>query len=299
MLQSLELTSVGLPITREGVSFFPVFIPHHGPSISTGPNAGVIISERPDAEVPTLQVFNPTGSPVLLVEGETLTGGRQTRTINVSVLVPAGATIDLPVSCIERGRWSGGREFGRGSMMSSRRIRRAKSMSVRESVQREGSKYSNQSAVWATVDHELKRQHLDHQTDSFLAAGAVFDLDERIGAATTDLIARGPLPGQCGVVIAHGRRVVAADVFASPELLAAQWEAVVRSALYDAPEEVNGKPSATKALQFLRKFAAGNVEVAEGAGLGREFHVSSRRVVGQALVWDNVLVHASVFATAA
>ena len=79
----------------------------------TGPTTGVIISERPDAEVPTLVAYNPTLSPVLLMEGETVTGGRQNRVLNVSVLIPAGATIDIPVSCVEQGRWNGGSEFGR------------------------------------------------------------------------------------------------------------------------------------------------------------------------------------------
>ncbi len=299
MLNILELASVGHPVTRMGVSLFPVYIRQHGQVITTGPSVGVHITERPDAEVPTLQVFNPTHNPVLLVEGETVTGGRQSRTLNVSVLVPAGATIDIPVSCVEQGRWSGGREFGRGRMLASRRVRRAKEEGVLNSIRHSGTKFSDQGEVWHVINNELQRSALLNPTSSLIEADSMFDRDDAIGAAAGELIGMGPLPGQCGVIVSHGRRVVAADVFANADMFACQWEAIVRSALFDAPDEVRGTPSATKALQFLRRFADGKSELAPGVGLGREHHVSGKRVVGQALVWDDVLVHASAFTVAA
>lgn len=299
MLNILELASVGHPVTRMGVSLFPVYIRQHGQVITTGPAVGVHITERPDAEVPTLQVFNPTHNPVLLVEGETVTGGRQSRTLNVSVLVPAGATIDIPVSCVEQGRWSGGHEFGRGRMLASRRVRRAKEEGVLQSIRHSGTKLSDQGEVWHVINNELQRSALLNPTSSFIEADSMFDRDDAIGAAAGELIGMGPLPGQCGVIVSHGRRVVAADVFANADMFACQWEAIVRSALFDAPGEVRGTPSATKALQFLRRFAGGKSDLAPGVGLGREHHVSGKRVVGQALVWDDVLVHASAFTVAA
>ena len=298
MQNLLDHVSIGHPVTRAGVSFFPVYV--HGGQIpvTTGPDAGIIISERPDAQVPTLVAHNPTPNHVLLCEGETVTGGRQSRTLNVSVLIPAGQTIDIPVSCVEQGRWSGGREFGRGKTYVSRRVRREKVRGVAESV-KYGTKYSDQSGVWNVVDYELNRLHRTSNTGSFIAAEQVLDEDSTVAEALAALIKLGPLPGQCGFVIAHGSRIVAADVFATPELLGAQWEALVRTALLDAPEAIHGTPSATKALRFLRTFSATAGEVVPGAGLGNEHHITSRRIVGQALVWDGVLVHTSAFAVAA
>lgn len=299
-LPLLKDAAVGHPITRGGVSIIPVYIRPGGPVISTGPTTGVIISERPDAEVPTLVAHNPTPSPVLLMEGETVTGGRQNRVLNVSVLIPAGATIDIPVSCVEQGRWGGGREFGRGAALAPRRVRRAKTEGVFRHVAEGGPKRADQGEVWHVVDHELDRLNVKNMTNSLLDAEFVLDRNDDIARAVEELVAKGPLPGQCGVVIAHGRRIVSVDVFANPDLLACQWASIVRSAMLDAPvDAVNGRPSASKALSFLRKFAEGQARLAPGVGLGREHHVSGKRMVGQALVWDDVLVHASAFATAA
>jgi hypothetical protein len=167
MITLIDNASVGRPITRAGVSFFPVYIRQAAPVIGTGPVGGVHISERPDAEVPTVQVTNTSGSPVLLVEGETVTGGRQDRVLNVSVLVPAGATIDLPVSCVEQGRCNGGTTFGRSQMLATRRVRRAKTAGVSASIRQAGAKRSDQVQVWEAVRLELQRTGGDNATGRF------------------------------------------------------------------------------------------------------------------------------------
>jgi hypothetical protein len=299
MIRLIDQAAIGRPITRGEVSFFPVFINQRVPTMGTGAAGGVHISERDDAEVPTLQVTNTSGVPVPLVEGETVTGGLQDRVLNVSVLVPAGATIDLPVSCVEQGRWSGGTAFARGTMHATRRVLRAKSTGVAANVRASGAKHSDQGDVWSAVRFELQRVGGVSATGNFDGVGRALTARDDIAVATDEMVGLGPLAGQCGIVVAHGSRVVAADVFATPDMLACHWAAIVRSHLVDAPDEARGRPSATRALEFLHRFAAGTGEIAPGVGLGREHHITTRRLVGQALLWDDVLVHASAFALAA
>ncbi len=56
--------------------------------------------------VPKLHVVNLLAQPVLILDGQILSGGRQTRVCNTSVLVGAGQKVDIDVSCVEQGRWS-------------------------------------------------------------------------------------------------------------------------------------------------------------------------------------------------
>ncbi len=299
-IASLERAMVGYPITRNGVSLTPVNVHQHHPHIATGANAGVVIEERPDASVPTLVVRNDAPVPVLLVEGETVVGGYQNRVLNVSVLVPAATTLEIPVSCVEQGRWGGAAgRFERGSTFASRRVRAAKVRTVAEGLRHDGAKRSDQGQVWSAVRSELERLGLRHDTGSLTAADGALETDARLAAATEELVSMGPLPGQCGVVVSHGSRIIAADVFADPDTFACHWEAIVRAHMLDAPSQVVGTPSATKALRFLRRFAVATDRVAPGVGLGREHHVATAKMAGQALVWDGVLVHASAFAVAA
>jgi hypothetical protein len=299
-IPSLETAAAGYPVTRDGVSFFPVYTPAlYGPLIATGPNAGVVIEERPNASVPTLVVRNDTATPVLLVEGETVVGGLQNRVLNVSVLVPAGSTIEVPVSCVEQGRWGERTAFGRGRTHATRRVRRDKTRSVVESVERGNGKNSDQGAVWTSVHQELNRLGVNDPTSALARSEDVFLRDDRRARGVDELVAMGPLPGQNGIVISHGSRIVAADVFATPDALACHWEAIIRSHMLDAPDRVSGRPSLTRAVRFLRRLAVAEHRIAPGVGLGREHHVSTDKLVGQALVWDDVLIHASAFALAA
>jgi len=298
-LPTLADVAVGTPITRDLVSFVPVYLPDSRPAPIDPSTEHVVVTEAESATVPTITIANPGDRPVLFVEGETVRGGQQDRTFNVSVLVPAGAELACPVTCVERGRWGGERRFRAEKHYATRRVRRAKAWSVAANLDAGDLKRADQGLVWDTVSAELHRSGLAAPTDALLALDARLAAHSDLGRVAADLAARGPLPGQRGIVITHGGRIVAADVFATPELLAAHWSALVRGALLDAPRAVSGRPSLDRAVRFLRKFATADARRAVGVGLGTEHHVANHKVVGQALVWDDTLVHASAFALAA
>ncbi len=299
-LAVLEHAAVGAPITRSGVTLFPLYVCQPLPvTVVTGAPGAVEVAEADTGSVPTLTVTSQIDDPFLLVEGETVAGGLQHRTLNVSVLVPPRARIDVPVSCIEAGRWGGDRWFRGSAGQTSRRVRRAKSASVADNLRQSGTKHSDQGAVWETISFELDRMGVSSPTRNFADSEAIFAEQRRLAGAATRLIERGPLPDQCGVVIAHGSRVVSAEVFATPDLLAAQWDQLVRAALLDAPTAISGRPSASRALRFLRHLAQGDGTESQGVGLGRERHVRTDRLVGQILTWDTTVVHAAAFALAA
>jgi len=297
---TLEHAAIGRPITRCGVSLFPVYV--HGPQldIATGATSGVVISEQPSAEVPTLVADNPTDRLALLVAGETVVGGRQNRVLNVSVLIVAKGKVLVPVSCVEQGRWRESGDFQRGSSFATRRVRRAKTATVGDSVRHRGAKYADQGAVWDMVGSELNRLHAFSESSALSAADNHIESDGRLARAIDELDTFGPLPGQCGVVVAHGSRVVSAEVFATPTMLAAHWGALTRGMLLDAPgNEPTSRPSATQALRFLRRIATSTPTITDGVGLGREHHVRTSRLVAQTLVVDQTMVHATAFALAA
>ncbi len=294
-IPNLEQASVGRPITRLGVSFFPVYLPGNDlPDIATGRNAGLVIEELPASRVPFLGVTNQTNVPVLIPEGEQLIGGLQDRVLNTSVLVPPSTSIDIPVSCLEQGRWGDRRGFERGHAYAPRRTRRAKNASVFDSVRREGSRRSDQAAVWNTIDRELAHRGVDSQTRAARDAERFLRRDRQRAETIRRLVRRGPLPGQCGIAVTHGRRVVAIEVFGNHDLLVPHWEGLVRSYLIER-RTANGHPSATRVLHIISRFAKSQALQNRGLGLGTELHVSGRRLVGQALVHEGAVVHASGF----
>lgn len=297
---TIQHISVGRPVTRGNISLFPVYVHGNKLHIPTGQQTGVVIGEKVSAEVPTLEAENPTQQPVLLVDGEIVTGGRQTRVLNVSVLLAPNARIDIPVSCVEQGRWHGGRAFERKAMFAPRRVRRAKNATVEQSLRHSGLKHTNQGLVWQVVNAELERLDVHASSGTLEAANARLVDGDTLGHTAEELRRMGPLPEQCGVVVTHGARVVSAEVFSSPEMLEAHWGAIVDAAILDAPAtEPTSRPSASKVLRFLHRITEAEAAVTPGVGLGTEYHVRTPKFVAQALVHDDIVVHASAFALAA
>ena len=298
-IPQLDTLAVGAPITRLGVSLFPVYLAANDlPPIATGDASGLVVDELDQASVQALRVRNPGDRPVLVVEGEHFLGGKQNRALNATVLVPARTELEIPVSCLEQGRWGQRQEYRRDDAFAAAPVRAAQHAGVARSMGRSGSREGDQSAVWHAVDQMLARTEVKSSTAA--AADVRRQAHRREpsrAAAVEQLAACGPLPGQCGIVVTHGSWVQAMDLFGAPDLLAAHWPALVRSYLLESPV-VQGCPSATRVLDLARRFASAPGREAPGVGHGVEHRVAARRLVGQTLTLDGAIVHAAFFAAA-
>ncbi len=293
-IPNLDSVSIGLPISRLGISFFPVYLQDNSlPPIDTGPASGLIISELDDAAVGVLRVENPTSKPILIIEGEHFSGGKQNRAVNATVLVPAESRLDVPVSCMEQGRWGRHRAWRRTEAFAPGSIRTRKRASVNRSFRTDGRRTSDQDAIWDDISSMILCEGVASATS------AAEDLENSYRRRDGDrktvetLVRRGPLPGQCGMVVARGRDITAMDLFGAPHLLRAHWGALVRSHFIESRRSRTGYPSATSALRNIRRLDVSPAETAPGVGLGHEHRVSERRLTGQALTLDDALVHAS------
>ena len=274
-IPKLDSVAVGSAITRLGVSFFPVYLAANDlPPIATGEAAGLVVDELDEASVHALRVRNPGDRPVLVVEGEHFLGGKQNRALNATVLVPARAELEIPVSCLEQGRWGERQGYRRDDAFAAATVRATQHAAVTRSTDRRGSRKGDQAGVRHAVDRMLDR-----------------------AAAVEKLAASGPLPGQCGIAVTHESWLQAMDLFGAPDLLAVHWPALIRSYLLESPA-VQGRPSATRVLGLAQRFAAAPGRQAPGVGLGVEHRVADRRLVGQALTLDGAIVHTAFFTAA-
>ena len=297
-IPNLETLAVGSPITRLGVSFFPLYLAANDlPPIATGAASGLVIDELDQASVQSLRVRNPGARPVLVVEGEHFLGGKQNRALNATVLVPARAELEIPVSCLERGRWGHRQEYRRDDAFAAAPVRAAQQAGVARSMGSSGSREGDQSAVWRAVERMLARTEVKSSTAAAADVRRQAPRREPSRAAAAEQLATGgPLPGQCGIVVTHGLWVQAMDLFGAPDLLAVHWPALIRSYLLESPV-VQGRPSATRVLDLARRFASAPGQEAPGVGLGVEHRVADKRLVGQALTLHGAIVHAAFFTT--
>ena len=127
---------LGDPVEHRGVVIAPLF-PLRDPraryiTLDAALARGLTITETSEAgDVPELTVANPLAENVLLYDGAELVGAKQNRILNVTVLVAAGSTLRIPVSCTEQGRWrSVSKSFSPAPHIVNAELRRRKAAAL-------------------------------------------------------------------------------------------------------------------------------------------------------------------------
>lgn len=245
--------------------------------------------------VPELKAVNRGDRAVFLMDGEELVGTKQNRVLNLTILVPAGKTVVIPVTCVEQGRWSSRSPAMAASpdaLYSMARMSKMVSVSRSYSLRQEPA--SDQRALWS----ELAGKAMDLGVSS--PTGAMSDLfsehSHRVGDYEKAFSAA---ENQSGAVFAIGGRLVGIELFEHPDMLRRMLRKVVRSYALDAIQEEDGSgaPSEKQAAQFLTELAEARAESFPAVGLGQDVRITGSRVAAAALVVNDRVVHLCGFRT--
>jgi len=229
------------------------------------------------------------------MDGEELVGAKQNRVLNLTILVPAGATLIVPVSCVEQGRWA----MSAGRMSSSSdslyaRARLAKLRSVSAGYDRMGSPMSDQGALWREIGQ--KAEEMGVVSDTMAMKDIFDDSRRRIGDY---LKAFRTVESQSGAMFAIGERLVGFELFEHPDVLGKMFEKVVRSYALDAIQarRSDSVPSEKAAEEFLLDVAGATGQEFTAVGLGTDMRISGPSVTGAALIDGDRMVHLCAFRT--
>jgi hypothetical protein len=243
-------------------------------------------------------VLNPTDVNVLLYEGEEVLGAQQNRTFDVSVLVPAGMSLRVPVSCVEHGRWDGARHhesFTPAPQAAYPSLRALKNRAARARVAAGLEARAEQGAVWDEVAAKSSRLDVASST------GAMHDIYEHrrdgLHAFESAISLR---PGQTGALVAIAGRMTVLDHVSRPEAFTTLHGPLVRGYALDALEAVSEagpapSPSLDCACAFVERLAATCVSQHDGIGLGRDARFAGPGLIGAGLVAGDELVQLTAF----
>jgi len=94
-----------------------------------------------------VRVSNRGQRPIIVFDGDGLRGAKQNRILEHTVVVPAGASLLVPVNCVERGRWNyTSDKFAAADYKATPRMKQ-----VKMSLKKQGFEHQVQREVWATV----------------------------------------------------------------------------------------------------------------------------------------------------
>ncbi len=295
--------ATGEPATYRGITVVPLY-PVSEPvaayiTLAEAIALGLSVTEvDEDGVVGELLVANPTPHRVLMYDGEELEGAKQNRILNVSVLVEAGSTLVVPVSCVEAGRWNYDadgngdhqRVFSAVRRTSSPRVRRAKEEHLRSAPLARGAA---QSAVWGAVDETHQERGSSSPTTAYSDAVRHVqpDLDKLVGHF--------PLrPGQCGVVLGYAGAVVCMDAVSRAEVYEGLHQALLAGYIMDALSFVDGKGIGKReADDFLAAVSAAKATRRPSAGLGDDLRLSAQAATGSGLEFDREVIQMTAYRT--
>jgi len=226
---------VGQGIRYESLSIFPLFTRTSGDaayrlSEDAFRDGSVTVQEvGKTGVVGELVVENKSDTPVLFLEGDELLGVKQNRVLNTTLLVPAHTKLQIPVSCVERGRWRhGARKIGVG-MTAPTKLRSILKKSVGESLKRERKHKSNQGQIWREV--RIVQQNLHVRSETEAMSDTFASLRTRLAESREQLpYAR----GASGLVACQNDRILGLDMFDQPSTCQTVWDRLLSSYVIDA-----------------------------------------------------------------
>ena len=250
---------------------------------------GFLIRETSEAgSVPELIAQNPTGTNVLLYDGEELVGAKQNRILNVTVLVGAESLVSIPVSCVEQGRWAyRTSSFAPAAHTAYPELRRRKAERLQAEPLAPGRA---QHEVWDAVAEKSVRYSVDSPT------GAQVDIFASRRGDLDRLREAFPLqPGQSGAVLALGE-AICLDYLSRPDAFARLYPKLLDGYLLDALERLDRKPAETTAVEgFAARVEAAERTRGRSPGLGDDQRLHAPGIVGSGLEVDGETVQLSAF----
>lgn len=280
------------------LTVFPLFSQAEGPACLTLKDAlsRHLLEVREvgaGGSAPQLEAVNKGDLPVLLLDGEELSGAKQNRVLNTTLLIPAHAHLLIPVSCTEHGRWSyASPVFTESGYVMSPQIRAKKVHSVSESLRQERGYRSDQSEVWAEIAQR------NQEAGTFSPTGAMRDsflAKENDLAEVTRLIPC--LEGQKGLLVWIQGAVLGFDLLPSPGVYSQLHDKLLKSYAMDSLMRGNGGKGDARAasIVFLKEAMEVHEEIFTSVGLGHDHRLHGPRLAGSALSLDTQVAHLALF----
>lgn len=240
-----------------------------------------------ELETPTVNEIsfeNGGDLPVLMIDGEEITGAMQNRIVSRSTLAAARSTTSVPVICAEQGRWSELGRFQTGFYSYPR---------IRSILAEHGEDVdTSQHEVWSEISRKITITSTRSRTSSMHDVYATLqdDVDrylEGFISLNHDTV---------GVIGAAGGRILGCDIFANPALYRRFERNLIQSYALDAIE-YQRRGSDDKAEDFWQALCAHlNRAPARPRQTHRLIRVSG--IAGQVLAHQGRLLHLSAFPTA-
>jgi len=283
---------IAAPIVEQRLAIYPVLVDNvpllHGAwqtldeAIARGT---LVVHEKGGGSVPVVSVENRSKEAyILLMMGDVIKGGMQTRTVRYDNVLGPGQRLDLEVFCVEAHRWDGAPVFS------------AANVKVPQSIQGELRRGASQGEVWQRVAGNNASLGAENATGSLERALKSAPVEEKLYAVRKRVVPEIPR-GTVGFIFVHGNRAVGAEFFGSEDLAKAEFPQLLDSyavdyVILDGPGRhwMEARDD-NAAINFFERVCRAGSQRAKTPGSGAGIRTQADGLLGDGVSLDSTLVH--------
>lgn len=261
-------------------------------TLKKGYEMGLVeIKELENSTVNTVSCKNDSVAPLILIDGDEITGAMQNRIINDTLLIPAKSTINIPVSCTEHGRWhtkgegAESRTFKPSLYSANHSTRSRKSRASYEERDYQGE-------VWDSISEFESRSNFKSMTS------ALNDSYENLKDKQNDYLSKFHIEdGQNGVIFIVNGEVKGLELFYNHSIYKQYHEKLCRSYIIEAIVEKKSVDNIDRLelMKVLENISQSEFKSKKSIGLGDNLKFSNDFGSGSGLVWEDELIHMTFF----
>jgi ARG/rhodanese/phosphatase superfamily protein len=297
--KALQAVTLGEAQSFENLQITPLLAATPGTAdyltLSEAQDSGlaVVTEVSESGSVPTLLLENNAEQALFLLDGQELIGAKQNRILNLTLLVPAKTKLEIPVSCVEQGRWSHRTaEFASAERTFFSKGRARKAARVSENLRESGCRDSDQGEVWNDIGDKMANMEVHSSTYAIADAYEHFSgsVDEYVNAFHTS-------ETQVGACFAINGEIRGMELFDVSGTCGKLMPKLIRSYALDAIEELQaGSAGGSQSLNdFLQTVAAAPEDSFDALGEGEDLRIRSNTIAGGALAARDRVIHLCAF----
>jgi len=286
---------IAAPIVERSLAVYPVLVDDvpllHGTwqtldeAITRGT---LVIREKGGGSVPVVSVENRSNEVyILLMMGDVIKGGMQTRTVRQNTILAPGQRLDVEVLCVEAHRWGGEPVFS------------AAKTKVPQALQNELRRGASQGEVWQGVAGNNASLGAANATGSLERALKSTAVEEKLDAVRKRVVPEIP-HGTVGFIFVHGDRTVGAEFFGSEGLARSEFPQLLDSyavdyvILSEAGRRYRDARDDNPAIDFFERVCRAGSQRVKTAGSGAGIRTQTDGLLGDGVSLDSTLVHYGV-----
>lgn len=242
--------------------------------------------------VPDLLLINNSDYFVFILHGEELLGAKQNRIVNTSMLINKYTKVNIPVSCVERGRWNYvSKNFITSDYIVPAELKKRTMFAAKESLKRNLGYRADQSEVWEHIDE------LSHKTKVVSRTSALHDVEKTFEQKYDELINDFKiLPEQKGIVAFINGKIQGIEFISRKSVFRKYYKKILKSFAFNAiigdEKILNIHPEycLSQIQEEMNYVKTKHWKSFKSVGLGFDYRNDNDKSVGSILEFNNEVI---------